>query len=585
MIWVILTLIFVFLAIFIKQILGFFSETSGTSFKAYVGRGVCIILAFLCFAHTSIVFVRDEHFLAVTKIYMGSDMAPGQIVAAPWQKGPQAWIIPPGFHFIPFFTVVYDDYTIPEVNVPSGHYVILTAKDGKVLPQGEFVAPEWEDTKMLDAMHFLGFDGGEKNYKEARGTKGPQLTVLTPGNFRVNPYLFQVSQPLKAKTINAGFVGVVKSNVGPEYTGPTILPPDSTAVYLSSPVVPKGYRGIWKEVLIPGAYYMNEVAYTITDIDTRMQTWEYIGGFKQRWIDLKVDDAGNIVQSERAIDVPIPQGSADMAILLRVENWDIFLDSRIQVQVAPTNAPFIVASVGGIKEVEDKVITPMYRAILRNIIARNTTEVVEEKGVKKEIIRQRKALDLLYQRSELESEVEKELIPQGMKVGITISQVLFGDPAVPPELLIPGKRQQLASQLMDTYRQEKIAQSERVNSENEKAKANQQSGLVQSQIGIQIADNNAAARKKSGEGEEAYMKAVARGQEAQANILGKDKAYELAYIKVIMDTIKEHPDIIKMPNTLVMGENSGFTGAAAILGGSNIGLGIKPEPGIQPKTK
>jgi hypothetical protein len=585
MFWVVAALVFVFLAIFIKPILSLFSETSGTSFKAYIGRGICIILAFLCFAHTSIVFVKDGHFLAVTRVYMGNDMAAGQIIAAPWQKGPQAWIIPPGFHFIPFFTVVYDDLNVPELNVPSGHYVILTAKDGKVLPQGEFVAPEWEDTKMIDAIHFLGFDTGEKTYKGPRGTKGPQLTVLTPGNFRINPYLFQVSPAKPAKIVNAGFVGVVKSNVGPEYSGPTILPPDSTAVYLSSPVVPKGYRGIWKEVLIPGAYYMNEVAYTITDIDTRMQTWEYIGGFKQRWIDLKVDDAGNIVQTERVIDIPPLPQAADMAILLRVENWDIFLDSRIQVQVAPTNAPFIVASVGGIKEVEDKVITPMYRAILRNIISRNTVETIEEKGVKKEIVRQRKALDLLYQRAQIESEVEKELIPQGMKVGITISQVLFGDPAVPPELLIPGKRQQLASQLMDTYRQEKIAQGERVNSENEKARANQQSELVKSQIGIQVADNNAAARKKSGEGEEAYMKAVARGQEAQANILGKDKAYELAYIKVIMDTIKEHPDIIKMPNTLVMGENSGFTGAAAILGGSNIGLGLKETPAPQLKTK
>jgi hypothetical protein len=571
-----------------KPILKMFDENWGTGFKSFIARGLCVIFAFLCFANTSIVFVKDGHFLAVTKVYMGSDMTAGQIIAGPWQKGPQAWVIPPGFHFIPFFTVIYDDTTCQEVVVPRDSYVILTAKEGKPLPIGEFVAPEWEDSSMLDATHFLGFDVGEKNYKGPKGVKGPQLTVITPGNFRINPYLFSVSEPKKAKIVNAGFVGVVKSNVGPEYSGEVILPPDSTAVYLSSPVVPKGYKGIWKDVLIPGAYYMNEVAYTISDIDTRMQTWEYIGGFKQRWIDLKVGDDGNIIQTERTIDVPVPAGSADMAILLRVENWDIFLDSRIQVQVAPTNAPFIVASVGGIKEVEDKVITPMYRAILRNIISRNTVEIIEEKGVKREIIRQRKALDLLYYRSQIESEVEKELIPQGMKVGITISQVLFGDPAVPPELLIPGKRQQLASQLMETYKQEKIAQSERVNTENERARANQQGGLVQSQIGINIAENNATARKKSGEGEELYMKAVARGQEAQANILGKEKAYELAYIKIVMDTIKEHPEIIKMPNTLVMGENSGFTGAAAILGGSNIGLGLlKQEPSAipQPKTK
>ena len=55
---------------------------------------------------------------------------------------------------------------------------------------------------MLDADTFL------KN----SGQRGQQLTVLPPGKYRLNRYLWDVEQR-DAKEVPAGFVGVVKSNV------------------------------------------------------------------------------------------------------------------------------------------------------------------------------------------------------------------------------------------------------------------------------------------------------------------------------------------------------------------------------------
>ena len=55
---------------------------------------------------------------------------------------------------------------------------------------------------MLDAAYFL----------ENGGQNGPQLTVLPPGKYRLNLYLFK-ARPNKATDIPAGFVGVVKFNV------------------------------------------------------------------------------------------------------------------------------------------------------------------------------------------------------------------------------------------------------------------------------------------------------------------------------------------------------------------------------------
>ena len=50
------------------------------------------------------------------------------------------------------------------------------------------------------------------------GQKGPQLTVLPPGKYRINRYLFSVEFQ-DATDIPAGFVGVVKANVQETPTG------------------------------------------------------------------------------------------------------------------------------------------------------------------------------------------------------------------------------------------------------------------------------------------------------------------------------------------------------------------------------
>ncbi len=62
------------------------------------------------------------------------------------------------------------------------------------------------------------------------------------------------------------------------------------------------------------------------------------------------------------------------------------MDVRVVVQVDPANAPRGVASVGGLQEVEDRIVTPALRSIVRNVSGAPG----------------RLALDLINKRSELE---------------------------------------------------------------------------------------------------------------------------------------------------------------------------------------
>lgn len=588
MILLFLIVLFLIIAIigprFVKDKVSRYDDEKVTSMAPvrWAIRGAGITIAITCFLLTSCLVIDSDSVGHLKRVYMGDEMPQGRIIAAPGQKGPQARILPPGFHLIPFIRVTHDIEELPILEITQGTYGFIVAKDGNAMPEGQFIAPAWESANdMIDAMKFMGYDIEDGKPK---GIKGPQLTVLPPGHYRINRYLFDVFEG-ESTPVPAGHVAVIKSNVGDDYTGNPILPSGVDASELSVPIVPKDYRGVWETVYNPGEYYLNLKAYEVTIVDTRVQTWKYLGGYTRKWIDLVVEDNGNITQDPHHEVVVVPDDAADSAIVLRVEGWDVFQDSRVQVQVTPENAPFVVASVGGLQQVEDKIITPNYRSILRNVVAEEveyeTTEMVKEGDVyvEKKVMkkRPRQVLDLLYHREELEKAVARDLIPTSGKAGVTVQWVRFGDPAVPPSLLLPGKRKQLADSLIATYRQEKIAQEERVKTEKERARADQQAVLMKSEIGIQVAENNKEARTKQGEGEKSYLSLVAQGQERQANVLGKDKAFELAYIEKVLDAAVKNPQIIKVPTTLVAGSGSSLEGAAAILGANNLTMGLKQE--------
>jgi len=504
-------------------------------------RGVAAVIAILCLVNTSVIWVDSDEVGHMTRVYWGKTMPPGRIIAMPDEKGPQARVIQAGFHFMTGIKITHKIEMKPVIEVNEGHYGYLPV-----------------------------------------GTKGPQLTVLPPGKYRVNRYLFAGTEE-KSTPVPAGHVAVIKSNVGDDYKGPAILPTGVEMSDLSVPIVPKGSRGVWKDVITPGEYYINKKAYDVTLVDTRVQTWKYIGGYDRRIINLVIGDDGKITQEAQTIEFPVPEDAADMAIMLRVEGWDVPQDSRVQVQVTPENAPFVVASVGGLEEVENKIITPNYRSIMRNAIAKDVTVTepkLDETGIemldddKKPIMhtvtRRRKVLDLLYQREELENIVAEQLIPAGAKAGLTVQWVRFGDPGVPPELLIPGKRRQLAKQLEATYAQEKLAQIARVQAEKERARADQQPVLMESEIGIEVANNKAEARKKEGVGEKNYYTELAIGQSKQRDVLGPQLTYELALADKLLNAAIKNPDIVKVPSVLVQGDKGGLSAAAAVLGNSNL---------------
>ncbi len=527
----------------------------------------CWVLSVVVIASISFVTIDQNSIGHLKRIYLGKSMKPGQIIAFGGENGPQARILGPGFHFIPLVKFLYQVEELPVVTIPQGSYGVLKAQGGEPLGPGAFIARGWADAEfnnMLDAEYFLT-NGGQK---------GPQLTVLRPGTYRINRYLFDIKR-YPALSVEAGHVAVIKSNVAERDDCPpttTIADEDEvvkSGAALSVRLVPRGCIGVWAEPILPGRYYLNREAYTPTIIPTRAQTWVYAGGYQKRRIDLTVGDDGKVQQQASVEAVGIPKGAADQAIVVTVEGWRIPLDVRVVVQVDPAQAPRVVAAVGGLAEVEDRIVTPALRSIVRNVGGGPG----------------RRALDLINERDALESLVEKAIFPEGIKAGVTIKEVRFGDPAIPPELLVARQRQQLADQLESTYARERVAQERRVDVERSRATADQQIELVRAQIAVQVAKLEREQLKLQGEGEKLRLMEIAAGQKAQTDVLGESRVYQLAVLDKVLNAAVANPDIVKIPNVLVQGAGKGFEGPAAILGASNlmqsIGQSGKAEPAQQ----
>ncbi len=540
-----------------------------------------MVLGVLALASSSFVFVDANSVGHLKRIYAFKELPEGRIIALDGEKGPQARILGPGFHVIPLVRILYDFEEFPVITVPEGYYGQITTLDGAPMPAGMFIAPAIPDDQVADMLN-------AETFLTSAGHRGPQETVLKPGSYRINRYLYKVtvSDQTQATIIPAGHVGVVKSNVRQPAAQcveqeVTAAEAGALAGALSVPLVPQGCVGIWRQPLFPGAYYLNRHAYQVTLVDTRVQTWEYKGGFTKRIIDLSVDQEGNIKQSERSEALSTPPGAADQAIFVKVEGWDVPQELRALVQVSPENAPIVVGAVGGLEEIENRILTPAIRSIVRNVAGSDIT-LPDPENPGQMIRRPTRVLDLIESRGALEDNIEDLVKQEGRKAGVDIREIRLGEPAVPPELLVQRLREQLADQLTKAYQRETQAQEQRIETEQARATANEQPRLVQAQIAVKVANQREEERAALGRAERQYLEELARGQRAQAEVLGQDRVALLQALEKLLVSLERKPELVGLvgklvPNTVV-GGSSGLAGAAAIFGQNFGETARNPQP-------
>ena len=94
---------------------------------------------------------------------------------------------------------------------------------------------------------------GKDDYTDEKGVfhmgqKGPRETVLTPGLHPINSK-YKIVKEHPAIIIQKGQLGIVTKRVGD-------IPPPGTILVSKD----ADYKGVQREVLVPGEYYLNPLA-------------------------------------------------------------------------------------------------------------------------------------------------------------------------------------------------------------------------------------------------------------------------------------------------------------------------------------
>jgi uncharacterized membrane protein YqiK len=398
------------------------------------------------------------------------------------QRGPQIDILLPGTYRIntDLFKVELQNATV----VPANKVGLVTARDGKPLPDNEFVAKHVDGhSDFQDASAFL-FSGGQR---------GPQFDVLRPGTYYINPMMFMVTLDDVA-VVERGQVAVVVSNVGEEPKQVKQAVEESSGALenlseemkknveerlrqgLERYVVPEGFRGIQQEVVGPGTYYLNRLAFHVYMVDTTNITIDWDESKDTKFDPLKV---------------------------VSKDGFEMGISVKVIIRVRPDQAPFMVAKIGSIENLVSHVIHPMIDSSFRNQASSTS------------------AMNFMQDRQNEQKKAEQGARVELERYHVECVSVLICQINLPPELMKTQTERIIAQQQMEMYNSQQQAESKRIATEKTRAEADQQKNLVEAEIGVQIATQNKQKAIRFAEGEAETIRLKKEGEAKGIAAVGK----------------------------------------------------------------
>ena len=308
--------------------------------------------------------------MAIITAKNGDPLDPGQILARKGQKGIWEDALGEGRHFLnPIF---YDWEIVGAVIVAPGKVAIVTSKLGDTLAEGEFIAE--------------------------RGQKGIWRSVLGPGKYRLNPYGYAV-KIVDAISIPIGYAGVITSLSGEQAS--------------SGQFAAAKQKGVRRDVLQPGLYYVNPKEYKVDVLEIGINQVSLLGrgggkvvtkarqlgqntalkelqsavlekqeAKRQDYFSKRssTSQAQKFKRGEQVdfqagrplADVapaPLAEGEMNLTELVSFPSRDGFqisLDMTVEFELAPDSIAGIFRRYGDLPAVVDKIIMPQITSISRN---------------------------------------------------------------------------------------------------------------------------------------------------------------------------------------------------------------------------
>lgn len=537
-----------------------------------------------------LVIIPEDSIGIVSKKYVlfgkNRSMPDGSIIALNGEAGIQADTLAPNTHFglWPWqYTVKVEKF----ITVPEGKIGVVEAKDGTALKDGKVLAQKVECDSFQDARLFL----------KSGGQRGPQISIIPPGTYRINTALFSVAFE-KALEIGDNEVGVVTTMEGKsldkgEIAGAEISGHNSyqdAQTFIDN----GGFKGRQEQVILSGRYYINP---RFATVEAKVMTEVPIAnvGVVISFVGKQGEDVtgesfkhGNLCKKgEKGVWVePLDPGKyAINPYTHRVEivptanvvlNWatnkseahkldqnlstitvrssDGFkfnLDVSQIIHIPRADAPKVISRFGNMPNLVTQVLEPTIGNYFRN--AAQGSDVIA----------------FLNQRQQRQEEARKAIANALSDYNVGAVDTLIGDIVPPEQLMKTLTDRKIAEQENVTYETQRLSEVTRKELEQARAQAATQARVVDAERSVQIAEFNAQAQVKKAEGDSSAKKINA---EADAQVLAVTGEAEGKKITAVGQA---EADVIQL-KTEAVGQNN-YAMMEAIRALSTSGFKLVPD--------
>jgi regulator of protease activity HflC (stomatin/prohibitin superfamily) len=370
-----------------------------------------------------------------------------------------------------------------------------------------------------------------QTFLDRGGRIGLQHDPLLYGAYNLNPFLVSVEM-VPMLVVNQGEVAVVKAYVG------LATEDTSGAEFKFGSLVRPGHRGIWQEPLRTGKYAINPRCYSVEIVPTFILTLN--------WADA-TSTAHNLDKDLKQI------------VAKSKEGFVFNIDLQVQIHVPDTEAPKVISIVGTMFNLVNEVL----QAAVGNHF--------------RDKLQSMPAIDFIEKRQDVQQQAQSHISSKLQEYKVETRGVYIQDVMFPSQLVQVLTAREVANQQQATYLAEKEAQDKRLDLEASRGRADMQSELAKSTVGIDIAKNKASAVQAEADGEsyrlekvgrasavktEAEGLAIAKGLEAQQLAIGKEQTMAVNIAKALAGGAQRF-----MPENLALtiGENIGSSGVGGLV--------------------
>lgn len=370
-----------------------------------------------------------------------------------------------------------------------------------------------------------------QTFLDEGGRIGLQHDPLLYGAYNLNPFLVSV-ELVPMLVVNQGEVAVVKAYIG-------LATEDTSGVeFKFGSLVRPGHRGIWQEPLRTGKYPINPRCYNVEIVPTFILTLNW----------------AEATSAAHNLDKDLKQ------IVAKSKEGFVFnIDLQVQIHVPDTEAPKVISIVGTMFNLVNEVL----QAAVGNHF--------------RDKLQSMPAIDFIEKRQDVQQLAQDHISAKLQEYKVETRGVYIQDVVFPSQLVQVLTTREIANQQQATYLAEKEAQDKRLDLEASRGKADMQSELAKSTVGIDIAKNKASAVQAEADGEsyrlekvgrasavktEAEGLAIAKGLEAQQLAIGKEQTMAVNIAKALASGAQRF-----MPENLALtvGESSGVSGLGGLV--------------------